>query len=85
MGLLMNHLGVDGRGRVVFDAGDAVVGGQDEEEGEDDEEGGRVWREAEGDIELGRLRRAYTITSNPVVLHADSYRTHPLACIRPRP
>lgn len=32
MGLLMNHLGVDGKGRVVFDAGDA---GQDEEEEEE--------------------------------------------------
>lgn len=33
MGLLMNHLGVDGRGRVVFDAGDA--GGIEEEEEEE--------------------------------------------------
>nr|ODO04303.1 hypothetical protein L204_00661 [Cryptococcus depauperatus CBS 7855] len=35
MGLLMNHLGVDGKGRVVFDAGDA--GGEDQDdESEDD-------------------------------------------------
>ncbi len=37
MGLLMNHLGVDGKGRVVFDAGDAGVEEEDEaarEEGE---------------------------------------------------
>ena len=31
MGLLMNHLGVDGRGRVVFDAGDAGVEEVDEQ------------------------------------------------------
>ena len=30
MGLLMNHLAVDGKGRVVFDAGD--VGVEDEED-----------------------------------------------------
>jgi len=35
MGLLMNHLGVDGKCRVVFDAGD--VGFEDEEDEEDDE------------------------------------------------
>ncbi|CAK9782303.1 barren [Cutaneotrichosporon oleaginosum] len=34
-GLLMNHLGIDGTGRVVFDAGDAVVD-DDEDEEEDD-------------------------------------------------
>ncbi|WOO79743.1 Condensin complex subunit 2 [Vanrija pseudolonga] len=34
MGLLMNHLGIDGTGRVVFDAGDAVVDEDDEEEEE---------------------------------------------------
>jgi len=31
MGLLLNHLGVDGKGRLVFDAGDATVGDEDEE------------------------------------------------------
>ncbi|GMK59486.1 hypothetical protein CspeluHIS016_0800920 [Cutaneotrichosporon spelunceum] len=31
-GLLMNHLGIDGTGRVVFDAGDAVVEDEDEDE-----------------------------------------------------
>ncbi|OCF59011.1 hypothetical protein L486_03509 [Kwoniella mangroviensis CBS 10435] len=36
MGLLMNHLGVDGKGRVVFDAGDA--GGEEEEEEEEADE-----------------------------------------------
>ncbi|BEI87204.1 hypothetical protein CcaverHIS002_0705500 [Cutaneotrichosporon cavernicola] len=35
-GLLMNHLGIDGNGRVVFDAGDAVVeDDEDEDEMED--------------------------------------------------
>jgi len=35
-GLLMNHLGIDGTGRVVFDAGDAIVEDyEDEEEMED--------------------------------------------------
>jgi condensin complex subunit 2 len=37
MGLLMNHLGVDGRGRVVFDAGDAGVE-EEEEVLEEDEQ-----------------------------------------------
>ena len=32
MGLLMNHLSVDGKGRVVFDAGDAVADEEEEEE-----------------------------------------------------
>ncbi|OCF42340.1 hypothetical protein I317_03844 [Kwoniella heveanensis CBS 569] len=32
MGLLMNHLSVDGKGRVVFDAGDAGADEEDEEE-----------------------------------------------------
>lgn len=47
MGLLMNHLGVDGRGRVVFDAGDAVV----EEDEEDLGDGG--WAV---EVDLRRLR-----------------------------
>ncbi|WWD22189.1 hypothetical protein CI109_106680 [Kwoniella shandongensis] len=38
MGLLMNHLSVDGKGRVVFDAGDAGGDDEDEEEGETQEE-----------------------------------------------
>lgn len=37
MGLLMNHLGVDGKGRVVFDAGDAGAD-VEEEEGIEEEE-----------------------------------------------
>lgn len=38
MGLLMNHLGIDGTGRVVFDAGDAVIEEEYEEEEEPDDE-----------------------------------------------
>ncbi|WVR04495.1 hypothetical protein IAU60_001499 [Kwoniella sp. DSM 27419] len=39
MGLLMNHLSVDGKGRVVFDAGDAVADeDEDEEESQAEEE-----------------------------------------------
>ena len=46
MGLLLNHLGVDGKGRLVFDAGDATVG--DEED---------VLEPADEDmIDLGPLR-----------------------------
>lgn len=45
MGLLMNHLGVDSHGRVVFDAGDAVPEDEDEGELPPDEE-----------IDLDRLR-----------------------------
>ncbi|KAK4684170.1 condensin complex subunit 2, partial [Tremellales sp. Uapishka_1] len=37
-GLLMNHLGVDGKGRVVFDAGDAGIEEEDEEEDQAEEE-----------------------------------------------
>ncbi|WVF69854.1 hypothetical protein IAT40_004635 [Kwoniella sp. CBS 6097] len=47
MGLLMNHLSVDGKGRVVFDAGDAGV---DEDEEEEDPE------EEEEMVDLDRLR-----------------------------
>lgn len=38
MGLLLNHLGVDGKGRLVFDAGDATVGDDEEEMDPRDEE-----------------------------------------------
>jgi condensin complex subunit 2 len=38
MGLLLNHLGVDGKGRLVFDAGDATVGDDEEEIDPRDEE-----------------------------------------------
>lgn len=38
MGLLMNHLGVDGKGRVVFDAGDVEEEEEDDVEEEEDEE-----------------------------------------------
>ncbi|RXK39032.1 hypothetical protein M231_03656 [Tremella mesenterica] len=38
MGLLMNHLGVDGRGRVVFDAGDATIEEEDEGDLPEDEQ-----------------------------------------------
>ncbi|WVQ97904.1 hypothetical protein IAU59_005021 [Kwoniella sp. CBS 9459] len=47
MGLLMNHLSVDGKGRVVFDAGDA---GADEDEEEEDLE------EQEEMVDLDKLR-----------------------------
>lgn len=53
MGLLMNHLGVDGKGRVVFDAGDA--GGDEEEEEELGEE---------EMVDLDKLRGALTLTTN---------------------
>lgn len=32
MGLLMNHLSIDGKGRVVFDSGDVEVDEDDEDE-----------------------------------------------------
>ena len=47
MGLLMNHLGVDGKGRVVFDAGDAGV---------DDEEDEELPVEDTEDVDLTKLR-----------------------------
>jgi condensin complex subunit 2 len=38
-GILMNHLGVDGRMKVVFDAGEGRVGDdEDEDESEEEEE-----------------------------------------------
>ncbi|KAK8846876.1 hypothetical protein IAR55_005966 [Kwoniella newhampshirensis] len=48
MGLLMNHLSVDGKGRVVFDAGDAGANDEDEEEGDA--------QEGEEMIDLEKLR-----------------------------
>lgn len=56
MGLLMNHLGVDGKGRVVFDAGDVEV---DEEEEEGEEEG----EEEEEDLEMDRLQGGWGAVS----------------------
>ncbi|WVQ84851.1 hypothetical protein IAT38_007008 [Cryptococcus sp. DSM 104549] len=47
MGLLMNHLSVDGKGRVVFDAGDAGAEDDDEDEAE---------LEEDEKVELGKLR-----------------------------
>lgn len=47
MGLLMNHLGVDGKCRVVFDAGD--VGFEDDDEEEDEEANNTA-------VDLDRLR-----------------------------
>lgn len=38
MGLLMNHLGIDGKGRVVFDSGDVEVDEEDEEGNAEDTE-----------------------------------------------
>lgn len=37
MGLLMNHLGIDGTGRVVFDSGDALVEEDSDDEDEDEQ------------------------------------------------
>lgn len=48
----MNHLGVDGRGRVVFDAGDAGVEEEDDEVAEDEP------------ISLDRLRGGSTPTAH---------------------
>lgn len=47
-GLLMNHLGIDGTGKLVFDAGDAGVddGDEDEDEEDDEEDEERKRREA---------------------------------------
>ena len=49
MGLLMNHLGVDGKGRVVFDAGDAGIEEEIEKELEEEEM-----------VDLIKLRGAHT-------------------------
>lgn len=38
MGLLMNHLSIDGKGRVVFDSGDVEVDEEDEEGNAEDTE-----------------------------------------------
>ena len=48
-GLLMNHLGIDGEGKLVFDAGDA---GLDDDEDEDEVEA------AEGDVDGVKAARA---------------------------
>lgn len=52
MGLLMNHLGIDGTGRVVFDASDATKTEEDEEEDEGDAE------MAEDVVDISALREA---------------------------
>ena len=66
MGLLMNHLSVDGKGRVVFDAGDAMA---DEEEEE-------VELEEDPLVDLGKLRgermRTLTKTYLTFSVHADA-------------
>lgn len=49
MGLLMNHLGIDGTGRVVFDSGDALV---EEDSDDEDEEEDR----AEDMVDIAKLR-----------------------------
>lgn len=64
MGLLMNHLSIDGKGRVVFDSGDVEV---DEDEA-DEEENGEMEAPDEGvDLEklqgmLPRLATSYLLT-----------------------
>lgn len=47
MGLLMNHLGIDGTGRVVFDSGDALV----EEDSDDEDE-----EEQHAAVDIAKLR-----------------------------
>jgi len=53
MGLLMNHLGVDGKGRVVFDAGDAGLEEEDE-----------VVQEEEEMVDLAKLRGATSLSTS---------------------
>lgn len=69
MGLLMNHLGVDGKGRVVFDAGDAGVEEEDE-----------VAQEEEEMVDLAKLRGAPQPTVSGITIHVN-LRIHPV----PRP
>lgn len=56
-GILMNHLGCDGRMRVVFDAGDAKLedGNESEEETEDEKEERRIGQK----VDLARLMRSF--------------------------
>lgn len=49
MGLLMNHLSIDGRGRVVFDSGDVEV--------DEDEEGDAANEEMEAPEEMVDLEK----------------------------
>lgn len=53
-GLLMNHLGVDRTGRVVFDAGDVEI--EDEEAGEVDEQDEMVEGEDDAELDLEPLQ-----------------------------
>jgi hypothetical protein len=87
MGLLMNHLGVDGKGRVVFDAGDVEDEEEDEEEKEEDEEDEEdldMEKMEGGSCLRGSLCRSLypTLTFGPCSVPTKSPRRGIAQCIR---
>ena len=54
-GLLLNHLSLDGEGRIVFDAGDTVLE-------EDEEEPAVITQEGDLDLDLGDLQGTQSIS-----------------------
>lgn len=59
-GLLMNHLGSDSNMRVVFDAGDAKVDGdEDEDEDEEEEDDGLDDDEKLPEVDISKLRSEF--------------------------
>ena len=65
MGLLMNHLAVDGRGRVVFDAGDAIVEEEEEELAEDEP------------VDLSKLRCGFSLDLTYYQTHRSAFIPSP--------
>lgn len=58
-GILMNHLGCDGSMKVVFDAGDAKLDCDEEEDGEEEDEEAARAKQAQDEslqVDLSRLR-----------------------------
>ncbi|KAF9398985.1 hypothetical protein BGX21_006984 [Mortierella sp. AD011] len=56
-GLLLNHLNVDGEGKIIFDAGDARDEGDDDEDDDDEEEEEEEEGEGDEQVEKKKARR----------------------------
>ncbi|KAF9209822.1 hypothetical protein BGZ49_000543 [Haplosporangium sp. Z 27] len=57
-GLLLNHLNVDGEGKIIFDAGDARDEGDDDDEDEEDEEDDNEMSEVEEKSQQAEKKKA---------------------------
>lgn len=77
MGLLMNHLSIDGKGRVVFDSGDVEVDEEDEQMREDGK-GEVEAMEDLGDLSLieklqGMLHSLSFLTEADIAMHGGKH------------